>query len=156
VRSRFVTHLVVAVLAVCFAPAAFAAGPTSAERVLLEEVNRTRAAHQLAPLRLDATLQRAARSHSLDMLERNYFSHGSVAERLRSFGAKGPRLGENLAWGAGSAADARSIVRMWLSSPPHRANLLRPGFRRIGVGAVVGAFAGYADVRVVTADFAGF
>jgi len=156
VRSRLVTPLAVAVLTVCFAPAAYAAAPTSAERLLLQEVNRTRTAHQLAPLRLDVTLHRAARSHSIDMLERNYFSHGSFAERLRTFGARGPRLGENLAWGVGTAADARYIVRLWLGSPGHRANLLRPGFRRIGVGAVTGSFAGYAEVRVVTADFAGF
>jgi uncharacterized protein YkwD len=92
----------------------------------------------------------------MDMLQRNYFSHGSVAERLRSFGVRGPRLGENLAWGVGTAGEARRIVKLWLASPGHRANLLRRGFRRIGVGAVVGPFAGYADVHVVTADFAGF
>jgi uncharacterized protein YkwD len=46
-------------------------------------------------------------------------------------------------------------VRGWLASPGHRANLLRPGWTRIGIGARVGAFRGYSGVTVVTADFAG-
>jgi uncharacterized protein YkwD len=44
---------------------------------------------------------------------------------------------------------------MWLASPSHRANLLRPGFTRVGLAASVGAFDGHADVTVVTADFGG-
>jgi uncharacterized protein YkwD len=123
---------------------------------VLDEVNRVRSAHQLAPLRLDPVLERAAQSHSFDMLRRGYFGHGAFARRLSRFGARGPRLGENLAWGTGSAADERYIVQRWLASPPHRANLLRPGFRRIGVGAVVGSFSGHDSARLVTADFAGY
>ena len=42
-----------------------------------------------------------------------------------------------------------------LASPAHRAVLLRPGFRRVGVGAYQGNFAGRHDALVVTADFAG-
>jgi uncharacterized protein YkwD len=125
------------------------------ERSVLDEVNRVRFAHRLAPLRVDPVLERAAHSHSVDMLRRGYFGHGAFAQRLSSFGARGPRLGENLAWGTGSAGDVRYIVQRWLASPPHRANLLRPGFRRIGVGAVIGSFSGYDSARLVTADFAG-
>ena len=44
---------------------------------------------------------------------------------------------------------------MWLNSPPHRKNLLRAGFRRVGVGAMMGTFSGTGGARVVTADFAG-
>jgi uncharacterized protein YkwD len=154
VRSRYVIPFVVAALAAAFAGSAHAT-ETAAEQALLDEVNRARAAHGLAPLRVDPTLRRAARAHSDDMLRRGYFGHGPFAERLARFGARGPRLGENLAWGAGTAAAARSMVQRWLASPPHRANLLRPGFRRIGVGAAVGSFSGYEGVRLVTADFAG-
>lgn len=89
------------------------------------------------------------------MLQRDYFDHGPMAQRLLRFGARGPRLGENLAWGVGTLAATRMIVRKWLASPPHRANLLRPGFRRVGVGTVVGTFMGYSKAKLVTADFAG-
>lgn len=153
-RSRCLIPLVIAALVAAVAAPAHAT-ESAVEQALLDEVNRVRAAHGLAPLRVDPTLRRAARAHSDDMLRRGYFSHGAFADRLLRFGARGPRLGENLAWGAGTAAGARSMVQRWLASPPHRANLLRPGFRRIGVGAAVGHFAGYDGVRIVTADFAG-
>lgn len=87
------------------------------------------------------------------MLRRNYFSHGAFSSRLRASGARGPIFGENLAWGTG--ATAQWIVGRWLASPAHRAVLLRPGFRRIGIGAVNGTFAGHGGATVVTADFAG-
>ena len=73
----------------------------------------------------------------------------------RSTAARGPAFGENLAWGTGRLASARSIVGAWMASPGHRANLLRPGWNRIGIGALSGRFLGYRGATVVTADFAG-
>jgi uncharacterized protein YkwD len=125
------------------------------EQALLAEVNRVRAADGLAALRVDGRLARAARSHTMGMLRTNTFSHGDMAARLERFGIHRGTVGENLAWGAGRYATARAIVRMWLQSPEHRANLLRPGYRRIGLAAVTGAFAGYDGAVVVTADFQG-
>lgn len=125
------------------------------ESALLEAVNKVRVAHDLRPLRLDRTLARVAQRHSTAVLRRDVFTHGAFATRIRRSGARGPFFGENLAWGTGSRAYASRIVRGWLRSPGHRRNLLRPGFRRIGVGAVTGNFAGYRGATVVTADFAG-
>jgi uncharacterized protein YkwD len=133
-----------------FSPAVAAGSPP-----LLAAMNETRAAHGLAPLRLDPRLQRAARAHSSDMIRRQYFAHGPFLSRLARFGVRGPRVGENLAWGVGSAADARAVVRGWLASPRHRANLLRRGFRRVGIASLIGPFAGHGRAAVVTADFAG-
>jgi uncharacterized protein YkwD len=134
---------------------ATAAPMSSGERSVLAEMNRVRAQHGLAPLRYDGTLQRAARSHTRSMVSRNVFAHGDFAWRMRHFGARGPYLAENLAWGSGSASSPRALVQMWLNSPPHRRNLLRPGFRRVGVGALMATFSGASGARVVTADFAG-
>jgi uncharacterized protein YkwD len=117
-------------------------------------MNAVRAAHGLPPLRLDRRLTRAARSHTADMFRHGFFSHGRVGPRLRAFHVRAQRVGENLAWGSGSFASVDSIVGRWLASPPHRANLLRPGFRRVGIGALTGTFAGYGGSLVVTADFA--
>jgi uncharacterized protein YkwD len=133
----------------------FAATPTRPEASLLREMNRVRASYALGTLHSDATLQRAARAHSSAMLRTGIFTHGDFAPRMRRFGVRSSYAGENLAWGIGASASARAIVAEWLASPAHRANLLRPGFRRIGVGRVVGTFAGYAGAAVVTADFAG-
>jgi len=118
-------------------------------------MNRTRAAYHLAPLRVDATLTRAAAAHTADMLRRHYFAHGDFSLRMRRYQVAGSIAGENLAWGVGSKSYAGTIVAEWLSSPEHRANLLSPSFRRVGIGRRIGTFAGYSGAAVVTADFAG-
>jgi uncharacterized protein YkwD len=137
------------------AGSALAASLTKTETRLLAAVNQARAAHGLRPLRLDWTLESAARQHSADMMHSNSFGHGNFFARLHTFGASGPVLGENIAWGAGRDGSAAAIVGEWLASPMHRANLLRPGFRRIGIGAIGGRFAGMRSAVVVTADFGG-
>jgi uncharacterized protein YkwD len=126
---------------------------TSPEASLLEAMNAVRAGHGLGPLRIDVHLLRAARSHSADMMHRQYFAHGSVAQRALSRGARGPVFGEDLAWSTGISSDW--VVNAWLNSPAHRAVLLRPGFRRVGIGYSFGTFIGHGGAGVVTADFAG-
>ena len=147
-------------VAFALAPAAQATtlSPTTlsqSERTLLVAVNDVRAAHNLRPLQIDATLVRAARDYSATLIRRNVLTHGAMGLRLARYGASGPLYGENLAWGKGDRATAQGIVRGWLASPGHRANLLRPGWTRIGIGSRSGTFLGYAGATVVTADFAG-
>jgi uncharacterized protein YkwD len=126
---------------------------SDSEASLLQTMNAVRTSHGLAPLRVDVRLLRAARGHSADMLHRQYFAHGSVAGRALAQGARGPVFGEDLAWG--TSATAPWVVNQWLASPPHRAVLLRPGFRRVGIGVSFGTFVGHGGATVVTADFAG-
>ena len=148
--------MTLALLALSLAPASQAATTqTRAEQSLLAAVNDVRAAHNLRPLKVDAHLVEAARAHSTTLLRANIFEHGSFADRIAQHGARGPAFGENLAWGTGRLASARSIVNAWMASPGHRANLLRPGWNRIGIGALSGRFLGQRGATVVTADFAG-
>ena len=156
VANRTWLALAVAAAALAFPAAGAAGGLTASESSLLKEINRVRAAHGLRTLRYDAGLARAARAHSRDMTREGYFAHGDFAPRMVRFHVRGPFVGENLAWGTGSYGTSRGIVRAWLASPGHRRNLLRPGFRRIGLGEVRATFKGLAGARVVTADFAGF
>jgi uncharacterized protein YkwD len=135
------------------AAGAGARGLSSPEASLLQRMNTVRTSRGLAPLRLDVRLLRAARGHSADMMNRQYFAHGSVAARALAQRARGPVYGEDLAWGTG--VTAQSVVNNWLASPRHRAVLLRPGFRRIGIGVAFGTFVGHGGAAVVTADFAG-
>lgn len=118
-------------------------------------MNRVRVAHGLRPLSYVGKLRAAARTHSADMMRRGYFAHGSFGRRLNGFGVHARVVGENLAWGTGVYGTPPTIVQEWLASPEHRANLLRPGFRWIGVGSAVGRFVGRSGATVVTADFAG-
>lgn len=137
------------------APSAGAGVRTSTATGLLQAVNHTRIAHGLRPLQIDTRLVRAARAHSVEMIRGNYFSHGDFHHRMVVFHVQGPTAGENLAWGNGVYAEAPTIIREWLASPEHRANLLRPGWSRIGIGLARGTFLGSGGATVVTADFAG-
>ena len=128
-------------------------GLSPSEKTLLRVMNEARAAHGLALLKLDARLEAAARSHTRDMVRRHYFDHGPFADRMQRYNVQGRVIAENIAWWPGTSI-ARIVVRMWLKSPEHRANLLRPGFRRVGVAALTGHFNG-SKVKMVTADFAG-
>jgi uncharacterized protein YkwD len=144
-----------AVLAPLQAAASAPPAATPAEQSFLAAVNAARASYGLAPLQLDATLQRAARAHSADMLRHDFFAHGAFGGRMLAFHVRGPFEGENLAWGTGRYGRPGMVVRAWLASPEHRANLLRPGYARIGLGVERGSFLGARGATVVTADFAG-
>ena len=153
------TAFALVALALALVPAASArtdaATLTASERSLLGEVNAVRRSHGLRPLSVDPALVRVARAYSVTMLRTNQFTHGAMGARLAASGAHGPAFGENLAWGTGPYAAAEFVVRSWMNSPGHRANLLRPGWRRIGLGIAKGTFQGYPGASVVTADFAG-
>ena len=51
---------------------------------------------------------------------------------MKSFGIKYTAAGENIAMGYISA---QSVVNGWMNSSGHRANILNPSFKTIGVGA---------------------
>ena len=125
------------------------------EQSLLQAINQARAVHGAPPLRVGLRLQSAARSHSRAMARTGAFAHGDWYRRLRRHGVRARTLGETIAWGVGTDGTAASILRMWLTSPPHRATLLRRGFRRIGVGIAIGTMGGLPGATVATADFAG-
>jgi uncharacterized protein YkwD len=117
-------------------------------RATLCELNRERAHHGLRGLKLNKRLARAARRHAQDMARRNYFSHdtlggGSFVDRIRREGyLKGARtwtVGENLAWGSHGHSRPVMIMRMWMNSPGHRANILSASFREIGIGVAYDA-----------------
>jgi uncharacterized protein YkwD len=156
-RVLFALRRLLAAAAVCSAlavPSSASAGAAT-ETSLVREMNRVRALHHLQPLRVSPSLERAARSYSLELLREDVFTHGDFAARIRLYSVPGTAAGENLAWGTGRRATASAVVAGWLASPGHRANVLRPGFRYVGVGAATGRFAGVSGATVVTADFAG-
>jgi uncharacterized protein YkwD len=133
-------------------PAANATPANATKREIIRgtlcQLNRERAHHGLRPLKLNKLLARAARRHARDMARRNYFSHdtlggGSFVDRIRQAGyLKGARrwtVGENLAWGSQRHSRPRTIMRMWMNSPGHRANILSASFREIGIGVAYDA-----------------
>jgi uncharacterized protein YkwD len=150
-----VAAVVTALILAGTADASATAHLTRSESALLTAMNEVRVAHGLRPLRADTRLETAARGHSRSMLRTGTFAHGAFNVRIRRVGVRARRVGENLAWGAGAYGRAQTIVQMWLASPAHRANLLRPGYRIVGVGAIKGCFNGQRGTLMVTTDFAG-
>jgi uncharacterized protein YkwD len=120
-----------------------AAAPTTAERTLLRAVNDARAARGLVRLRFGSTLQRAAHRWAVYLLRNDAFYHGSLSAGTS----------ENLAWLTCRRGWARTIVRMWLQSPGHRANLLDRSARRAGIGVARGSYTRYSCVRMAVARF---
>ncbi|MGW7757783.1 CAP domain-containing protein [Streptomyces violaceusniger] len=106
--------------------------------------NAERAAARLAPLAPDPRLTAAAQAHSDDMVARDFYSHTGPEghqpwDRARTAGATHRGIGENIACGQRSPAE---VVRGWMNSPGHRANILKPDFTHIGVGHATGSRAG--------------
>ncbi len=126
-------------------PAIFASGIDipAAEQQWLELINADRAAYGLAPLAPDPRLMEIARWRSEDMVARNYFSHDiggyTVFEVLRQHQISYQVAGENLA--VNTFDDSLTVAMAesgLMSSPRHRANILRPDFTAIGVGIATG------------------
>ncbi|MFH8468036.1 CAP domain-containing protein [Streptomyces sp. NPDC017991] len=111
---------------------------------VLALTNAERAAAGLPPLAEDPLLTRAAQEHSADMVARAFYSHtspdgGEPWHRAAAAGSTRRTIGENIACGQRSPAE---VVRGWMDSPGHRANILKPAFTHLGVGFAGGGSAG--------------
>ena len=118
-----------------------------ARRALLCLLNKTRRAHGLKRLRGNNRLLKAADRHSRSMVQRGYFAHVepgglSPLDRVKSSGylsgARAFVTGENIGWGEGTTSSPSSMMRAWMNSAPHRANILTGRFREVGLSGVPG------------------
>ena len=110
-------------------------------RALVADVNRVRSIGRLAAVTVDELLSQAALAHALDMAHRKYFGHDSpdgatLPDRLQAVGFHWSVAAENIAL----AQDEPHANTALMDSAAHRANILDPRVRKIGVAAVgVGA-----------------
>jgi uncharacterized protein YkwD len=115
-----------------------------ARKAVLCFVNRERSDRGIRRLKRDKRLQKASQRHNDRMDSQGCFSHVCPGEpgldsRLRSVGYLTGGLsrwgyGENIAWGTDHLATPRAMVRAWMNSSGHRANILNSSFRDFGVG----------------------
>ena len=111
-----------------------------AEVVRLVNIERKKAG--LSELKHNWELSRVARYKSEDMRDKGYFSHtsptyGSPFQMMKSFGISYRTAGENIAKGQTTPA---AVVKGWMNSPGHRANILNSSFTEIGVGYASGNY----------------
>jgi uncharacterized protein YkwD len=118
-------------------PPPVAAGPLGE---VVDLTNAERARHGLSRLTVDHRLAAAAQAHSSDMARRAFFAHESldgrqVWDRAVAAGYAYRKVAENIAAGQRSADE---VVRGWMGSPGHRANILDGDLTQIGVGRADG------------------
>lgn len=135
------------------------------ETDVLAQLNSVRRANGLVPLKLSATLSKAAAQHSVQMGQDGYFAHESfdgsafwkrVERFYPSSGWKYWAVGENLLWSSPDVDGPRALD-LWMASPEHKKNILTAKWREIGISAVhvaaaPGTYNGL-DVTIVTTDF---
>ena len=95
-----------------------------------------------SPLVMNGALRCAARAHSKDMADRDFFDHtnpdGELPwDRMDKAGYAWRAAGENIAWGSPTPA---SVMDGWMNSDGHCANIMAAGFTEIGVGYYTGNY----------------
>ncbi len=129
------------------------------ERQSLYLHNERRKAHNLRLFCVHPALQKVARSHSKDMIQRDYFSHTTKGtsrdgcDRVKNAGYRFRYCGENIAYGSGTKGSPGNIMNAWMNSSSHRRNILNGKFREIGVGTYTGDFKGTGNTTMYTVDF---
>ncbi|MGN8645129.1 CAP domain-containing protein [Gracilibacillus sp. HCP3S3_G5_1] len=106
------------------------------EQQIFDLTNEIRSLHDLNTLTWDDQAAEAAKAHSKDMFEENYFSHYSLngdglKERLIAANASYLAAGENI---AAHYIDAPAVIHGWLNSEGHREALLKEDYTHLGVG----------------------
>ncbi|MGD0281033.1 MAG: CAP domain-containing protein [Dissulfurispiraceae bacterium] len=137
------------------------------EKKIHSLLNKEREKSGFSALLWDESLHKAARKHSRDMVDRNFFSHNDpdgrgFQDRYEAEGIECKiRIGDTTYKGAENISQdnlyssyvykdgersfnwisedeiADSIVKRWMSSRAHRANVLTPYFKRQGIGVAL-------------------
>ena len=86
---------------------------------------------------MNTVLATTARAHSANQARQEKMAHEldgkNPGHRIRESGYQASRSGENVA--THSPGDMpQAIFDGWMNSPGHRANILNPDFREIGIG----------------------
>ena len=122
------------------------------EKRMLDLHNRTRTEHGLSPLCVHPALTKAARDHSQDMIDKDYFAHASrdgsePSDRMVRAGyapcGRTYYCGENLAVGSSYPSTPDRLFEGLMNSSGHKANILKEEFREVGIGAHTGKYDEY-------------
>ncbi|SFJ69625.1 CAP domain-containing protein [Thermoflavimicrobium dichotomicum] len=114
------------------------------EKEVIQLVNAEREKRGLKPLKASEKLSDLAQKKSDDMKKNSYFSHysptyGSPFDMLNQYGVSYRSAAENIAAGQ---MTAKEVMKSWMESSGHRANILNPSFTHIGVGFTKGGSMG--------------
>lgn len=116
-------QLLVCIFALVFGSICRGDDLTPCEEKLVTLVNQERAKYHLQPVKVEENLQEGARKHCIWMAANGNLSHADGVI-------------ENIAMGQGNP---EQVIRDWMNSPGHRANLLNPNVRFIGTTGYSGS-----------------
>lgn len=127
-------------------------GQSSQANAVLKLVNEERAKQGLKSLTLSTKLTSIANTKSKDMAVNKYFSHnsptyGSPFQMLQHFGVNYKTAGENIAAGQKTPEE---VMKAWMNSSGHRANILNPKYTQLGVGYYKGGSYGVCWTQLFT------
>ena len=112
------------------------------ENAVAALINNYRTSSGLNAIAYEPTLTYIAKLRSADLMDRGYFSHytpegTTVFDLMKANGItakiRGENLGQAMPAGIGSP---EAFLGAWQNSPSHNANMLRAGYKYIGVGMV--------------------
>lgn len=103
---------------------------------VVELVNKERKDAGLGALVVHDKLRGLAKDKAIDLYKHHYFSHtsptyGSPFDMMDAYNITFRYAGENIAKGQRTPEE---VVKDWMNSPGHRANILNPHYKMIGVG----------------------
>jgi uncharacterized protein YkwD len=112
--------------------------PASVQKKLVRLINDSRKQQGLAPVSVDVRLERVALAHSEDMDAHHFVAHvskttGNASDRVARAGLAPRLLLENI----GRDYGASQVHEGLMASPGHRANILNPAVRHVGIGVVM-------------------
>lgn len=113
--------------------------------------NNERAKYNVAPLLRNTLLDAAAQMKAEHMAAEEYFAHNSPGGItpwywFEQAGYVYSHAGENLAV---HFQDSDEVVKAWMNSPTHKANVVGSQYTEIGIGTAKGRYKGYETVFVV-------
>ncbi len=119
--------------------------------IIVDLTNDERADEKLVTLTRSETLDRAAQLKAEDMAANEYFAHYSPTGVspwywFDEVAYDYLHAGENLAV---HFTDSSDVVKAWMNSPSHRANIMNNDYLQIGVGSAKGEYKGRPTIYVV-------
>ena len=118
---------------------------------VFDQTNQQRTTLGLKPLTYNSLLSQSATKKAEDMFANNYWAHNSPSgttpwDFFKSVGYQYSVAGENL---ARDFYDTDSLMKAWMNSPTHKANIINQKYQEIGIGVVNGTLGGIKTTLVV-------
>ena len=113
---------------------------------VVSQINGERSSRRLTKLQQASDLNSKAGSWAAKMRDECKLSHSTLSDGVTM---KWKSLGENVAYASSLTTTHSSLM----NSPRHKANILKSGYNRVGVGVAAGRCGGY-DVVYVAQVFA--